>query len=278
MGLAYMVALDIDGTLLRTGEPVPEVTVQAVKRARAAGHHVILASGRSLVGVLPVAHQLGITNGLVVASNGAVTARLTPGASAGFVLEHVLRFDVGPVIDLALRLLPGARIGVEETGVGYWVNQLFESDQINGAQRIVDRDTIGQLSSARVIVQADDVHLIVDGLRALRVIVNPVGDGWLDVTPAGRSKATALEKIRADLGVLPEHTIVVGDGMNDAEALVWAAHGVAMAHAPDALKAVADHVTGTIDDHGVVPVLRSLVFGTVDGRRSLCRPLSTSLT
>ncbi|MFD6140180.1 HAD family hydrolase [Promicromonospora sp. NPDC060271] len=90
-----MIALDIDGTLLRTGEPVPEVTVRAVRRVRAAGHHVVLASGRSLVGVLPVARQLGIVRGWVVASNGAVTARLTPEASVGYVLDQVLRFDVG---------------------------------------------------------------------------------------------------------------------------------------------------------------------------------------
>lgn len=254
-----LVALDIDGTLLRTGEPVPDVTVQAVKRVRAAGHHVVLASGRSLVGALPVARQLRITEGWVIASNGAVTMRLTQDVPRGYVLEQVLRFDVGPVVDLALAALPGVRIGVEETGVGYWVNHLFEHDQVNGAQRIVDRDTLGLAPSARVILQGDGVRALVDGLRAHRVTVNAANETWLDITPTGLSKATALEKVRADLGVLPEHTVAVGDGMNDADMLSWAARGVAMAHAPDALKAVATEVTRTIDEHGVVAVLRSLL-------------------
>jgi hydroxymethylpyrimidine pyrophosphatase-like HAD family hydrolase len=254
-----MVALDIDGTLLRTGEPVPEVTVRAVRRVRAAGHHVVLASGRSLVGVLPVARQLGMVRGWVVASNGAVTARLTPEASVGYVLEQVLRFDVGPVVDLALRALPGVRVGVEETGSGYWVNHLFSPEQVNGAQRIVDRDALKLVPSARVILQGDGVLSMVDRLRALRVTVNTVTDTWLDITPTGLSKATALERVRADLGVLPEDTVAVGDGMNDAEALAWAAYAVAMAHAPDALKAVADEVTGTIDEHGAASVLHSLL-------------------
>lgn len=253
-----LIALDIDGTLLRTGEPVPEVTVLAVKQVRAAGHHVVLASGRSLVGVLPVARQLGITHGWVVASNGAVTARLVPKAPLGFVLEHVLRFDAGPVVDLALAALPGVRVGVEETGVGYWVNHLFAPEQVNGAQRVVDRDALGLVPSARVILQGDGVLSLVDRLAALGVTVNAVGDGWLDITPANLSKATALERIRADLGIAPEDTVAVGDGLNDAEALAWAAHGVAMAHAPEALKAVADEVTGSIDDNGAAAFLNAL--------------------
>jgi hydroxymethylpyrimidine pyrophosphatase-like HAD family hydrolase len=53
--------------------------------------------------------------------------------------------------------------------------------------------------------------------------------------------------------------VAVGDGMNDVEALAWAAYAVAMAHAPDALKAVADEVTGTIDEHGAASVLHSLL-------------------
>lgn len=254
-----LVALDIDGTLLHTGEPVPEGNVQAVKQVRAAGHHVVLASGRSLVGILPVARQLGITDGRVVASNGAVIARLTPKAPLGFALECVLRFDVGPVVDLALTALPGVRVGVEETGVGYWVNHLFSPGQVNGTQSVVDHDALGLVPSARVILQGNNVLSLVDRLAALRVTVNAVGDEWLDITPASLSKATALEKIRTDLGVAPENTIAVGDGMNDAEALAWAAHAVAMGHAPDALKTVADEVTGTIDEDGVIDVLRSLL-------------------
>jgi HAD superfamily hydrolase (TIGR01484 family) len=253
-----MVALDIDGTLLRTGEPVPEVTVQAVNRVRAAGYHVVLASGRSLVGVLPVARQLGIADGHAIASNGAVMARLTTEVPCGYVLEQVLRFDVGPVIELALSALPGVRVGVEETGVGYWVNHLFRHGQVNGAQHITDRDALAQVSSARVILEGGGVLSLVDRLKALRVTVNAAHDGWLDITPTGLSKASALEKVRAELGVAPEHTVAVGDGMNDAEALAWAAHGVAMAHAPDALEAVADEVTGSIDEHGLIAVLNAL--------------------
>ena len=41
--------------------------------------------------------------------------------------------------------------------------------------------------------------------------------------------------------------------------LEWAALGVAMGHAPEPVRAVADEVTGTIEDDGVVDVLHRLL-------------------
>ena len=41
--------------------------------------------------------------------------------------------------------------------------------------------------------------------------------------------------------------------------LHWAACGVAMGNAPDEVKAIADEVTGHVDDDGLVDVLRALL-------------------
>jgi hypothetical protein len=41
--------------------------------------------------------------------------------------------------------------------------------------------------------------------------------------------------------------------------LEWAGRGVSMGHAPAAVRELADEVTGSISEQGVVPVLRSLV-------------------
>ncbi len=81
----------------------------------------------------------------------------------------------------------------------------------------------------------------------------------MDVTPPDLSKATALDAVRQTLGIPSTLTVAVGDGINDIAMLIWAARGVAMGHAPAELRAVADEVTGTIADNGVVPVLRSLL-------------------
>ena len=54
-------------------------------------------------------------------------------------------------------------------------------------------------------------------------------------------------------------TVAVGDQRNDLEMLQWAARGVAMGNAPDEVKAVADEVTLSVTDDGLVPILRSLI-------------------
>ena len=82
---------------------------------------------------------------------------------------------------------------------------------------------------------------------------------WLDINPEGVSKGSALELVRRTLKVEPGDTVAVGDQRNDIEMLHWAARGVAMGQAPDEVKDAADEVTGTVEEDGLVPVLRSLL-------------------
>lgn len=92
---ARMIALDIDGTLTEVGRSdVPEPTARAVAAARDAGHHIVLATGRSLVAVLPIIRSLNLTSGWMVASNGAVVARLAPDAPGGYLVETAPELDV----------------------------------------------------------------------------------------------------------------------------------------------------------------------------------------
>ena len=79
------------------------------------------------------------------------------------------------------------------------------------------------------------------------------------INPEGVSKASALEQVRRRLRVEPGDTVAVGDQRNDLEMLQWAARGVAMGNAPDEVKAVADEVTLSVTDDGLVPILRSLI-------------------
>jgi len=65
--------------------------------------------------------------------------------------------------------------------------------------------------------------------------------------------------VRQHLGVQPHATVAIGDGGNDVQMLRWAARGVAMGHAPEAVRAAADEVTGGIEDDGALAVLRSLL-------------------
>ncbi|MCF4120541.1 HAD hydrolase family protein [Antribacter sp. KLBMP9083] len=254
-----LVALDIDGTLLGRDMVIPAVTIEAVMRVRAAGHHVVLASGRSLVGILPVARLLGIDRGWVVASNGAVVARVSQELPGGYALVDVRTFDVEPVVRLVRAAMPGVLIGVEEIGWGYRVTERFADGLVNGEQRVVRDEGLWGMPVSRAILRGDGVLDLLGPLRSLGVTATPAGPDWIDVTPVHLSKATVLERVRVLLGVEAARTVAVGDGVNDLEMIAWSARGVAMGHAPAAVRDAADEVTGTIDEHGVVSVLHSLL-------------------
>jgi soluble P-type ATPase len=258
-----LAALDIDGTLARSGTTQIAPTVKAaIARFRAGGHHVVLASGRSLVGILPIAAELGLTDEWVIASNGAITARLDSRVPRGYELEDVRNFDPGPVVRLARAMLPGVRVGAERVGWGYDVTHLFPTGQLNGAQQIVPADLLGERSTTRLVLRGPGVGRLVDPVRAAGLTAVLAEPDWIDVTAPGLSKATALEKVRANLGVDPARTVAIGDGENDLEMLRWAARGVAMGHASEVVRRAADEVTGSLDQHGAAAALDALDSGT----------------
>lgn len=255
-----LLALDIDGTIAVSGTTeITGAVRDAVRRVRAAGHHIVLASGRSLVGILPIARELGISTGWVVASNGAVTAFLNPDAASGYTLSDVRTFDPGPVLRCSLELLPDADLAVEEIGWGYRVLDRFAEGTVNGRQEVAPLSNLCSTPVTRAIVRGSAAaERLLGPLRSLDVTATPAADDWIDVTPTGLSKATSLEIIRRTLRVDPGRTVAVGDGVNDLEMMEWARRGVAMGHSTATVKAGADEVTGTIDDDGLVPVLHSV--------------------
>jgi len=262
-----LVALDIDGTLIDKDRRVPPGTVEALDLVRAAGHEVVLATGRSLAGLLPIATRLGLTQGWAVCSNGALTVHLDRTALSGYNVVETRTFDPAPVIGRALDVAPGVRVAVEELGWGWRTSSAFEPDELNGQQKTVQMSELKARPATRVALNAPEIRRCMSDLRATGVTVAPQRPDWLDITAAGVNKAVALDVVRTHLGVPADRTVAVGDGINDLDMFAWAERSVAMGQAPAIVRSAADQTTGTIDQAGVLPVLASLV-PAVDGALS----------
>jgi len=254
-----LVALDIDGTLMHPDGHISGKVRRAIDLARAAGHHLVLATGRALTGLLPVAARLGLTDGYAVASNGALVIRLDPDAPDGHRYVSARLFDPDRVIRRARQLAPDVCVAVEEPGWGWRVSGLFDPDDLHGEQKRTPVTDLSAAHAIRVVLAGSGIRRHLDALRTTGMTVTPAGPDWLDVTGVGVSKATALEFLRTKLGVPDEATVAVGDGADDVEALIWAARGVAMGQASATVRAAADEVTGTISENGAATVLASLV-------------------
>src|SRR6476619_3540175 len=71
-----MMALDVDGTLDNHDGHMSAPVREAAQAVGAAGHEVMIATGRSLNATLPIIEQIGIETGYAVCSNSGVTLRV----------------------------------------------------------------------------------------------------------------------------------------------------------------------------------------------------------
>jgi hydroxymethylpyrimidine pyrophosphatase-like HAD family hydrolase len=260
----HLVALDVDGTTIHHDGFLSESVREVVKDVDAAGHHVVIATGRSLVATMPILDRLGLLAGYAVCSNGAVTLRLDPLLDDGFEVIEAVTFDPAPALELLRDAWPGAVIAVEELGVGFKVSAPFPDGELMGDQRVVAWEELVADPATRVTFRApggtSEEFLEMAERIGLHGVNYAIGfSAWLDINPEGVSKGSALELVRRRLHVEPGDTLAVGDQRNDIEMLRWAARGVAMGNAPQEVKEIADEVTDSVDEDGLVPVLRSLL-------------------
>lgn len=263
-----LVALDIDGTLLRwidgTGTSHEEITPavhDAVRRAQEAGAHVVLASGRSPDGMTGVADLLGLATEdspvWVVASNGAVVFRYPP-----MQVVHEETFDARAAVAAVLTEHPQALVAVEERGRGYRVNRHFPMGELSGEMILSEVESMVAEPVSRVIIRDPDAtvedFVALAGRLGLHGTDYVVGwTAWLDLAPVGVSKASGLQVVCRELGVAAGDVLAIGDGRNDIEMLTWAGRGVAMGQAVEEVRTAADAVTATVDDDGAaVEMLR----------------------
>ena len=70
-----------------------------------------------------------------------------------------------------------------------------------------------------------------------------------------RSKGVAVEKLVKHLDIQREKVICIGDSYNDLPMLRFAGMGVAMGNAQQEVKEMADYVTASNDEDGIVNVI-----------------------
>ena len=263
-GPGLLVALDIDGTLVRSDGSISGRVRAAVQALLESQTLVILATGRSIAGALPVLHELGITTGPLVTSNGAVCARVDPALPGGHEATDVVTFDPAPALRLLRGYLPGGLFAVERAGEGLLVSSPFPDGELLEPVTVVDFDVLCEAPASRVTVRdlvlgSDDIRTVV-ARSGLADVTYAIGwTAWLDLTPPGVTKASGLEILRERLEIPPEATLAVGDGHNDLAMLRWARLGVAMGGSGADVMAAADAVTGHVDDDGLAGVLESLL-------------------
>ncbi|PYI40049.1 HAD family hydrolase [Arthrobacter psychrolactophilus] len=260
----YLVALDVDGTLVDHDGVMTDGVREAARAVVDAGHHVIIATGRSLGALLPIVEMIGLRSGYGVCSNGGVTIRLDPELADGYEVIERVTFDPAPALNALRDKVPGARFALEDANGKFLSTSRFQDDSFGIEAEGVDFHHLLQTEAVRVVVNSAEASTeqFADAISAagLSGVTYAIGwSAWLDIAAAGVTKASALEVLRASLDVDNALTVAVGDGTNDIEMLRWAGRGVAMGQALDEVKDAANEVTASVFDDGAAATLRSLL-------------------
>jgi Cof subfamily protein (haloacid dehalogenase superfamily) len=260
----WLIGLDIDGTLVHDdGYLSPEV-VKEVQRVKDLGHEVIVATGRAAANAVPVVRDLGIEQGFVVSSNGAVTVELDLDHPRGFKMTDVVTFDPAEVLTQLIEHLPEAHFAVEDLDGSYRFHRPFPTYALGDQNFETPLEELMHHPVSRVVVLSPehdvDEFLGLISKIGLASVSYAIGyTAWLDISPQGVSKASALEVQRQRLGISNEQVLVMGDGRNDIEMFQWAKTNgglaFAMGQAPEEVQLAATDVTSSVADDGVARVL-----------------------
>jgi Cof subfamily protein (haloacid dehalogenase superfamily) len=262
-----LIASDVDGTLLDPLERLSARTRAVVRRVLADGVPFVLVSGRPPRYIPSVAKPAGLT-GYAVCANGAVLYDIGRDRVADVhgSLDPVLLHDIASALD---RAIPGCGLAAERVGeraVDPGFRHLVAEPRYHNpwgdiGDFVVPRaEVIGEPvvkllvshGSMRSEQMAEAARAVLD--TAVDVTFS-TGDGLIELSAHGITKATGLATVAERLDVPAERIIAFGDMPNDLEMVRWAGHGVAMANAHRAVLDAADEITAPNSEDGVAQVL-----------------------
>jgi Cof subfamily protein (haloacid dehalogenase superfamily) len=256
----WLVALDIDGTVLREDGSLGDETQRQITRVAALGHEVMLSTGRSTSMTLPILDRLGLTSAYVVCANGAIVLGRDADAPLGYSSAWVETFDPTEVLTTVRNHLDDASFAVEDADGVFRFTGTFPDGALAASRQKVAFEELLNHQATRVVVispdhAVDDFLSVVEKMGLHKVTYNVGWTAWLDIAPEGVNKSTGLERVRDSLGISREHVLVMGDGRNDIDMLEWAVAGggagIVMGQAPDEVRVAGNEVTAPDVEDGV---------------------------
>ncbi|MBC8133832.1 MAG: HAD family phosphatase [Deltaproteobacteria bacterium] len=252
----FLLAIDMDGTLLRNDKSIAPVDAAAIRGAAAHGIAVTLATGRLTTGTLPTARELGLSVPLVCADGGLlidpntgtpIYRRAVPTHRAVTAVQALSAHGLIPFVFLA------DAIHCEPSGERYrsmldtWSRDLVIHPSLAAAEEWQQPDnvalTVGlgpQHNVERASQHLRDVHA--DALDTVHFCLGGYDSWAVRSLPFGCDKGEMLARLAARIDVPPMRVAVIGDWLNDLGMFKYAGRSFAMGQAPDVVRLAATDV------------------------------------
>jgi len=261
LGVVYkLLALDLDGTLLRADHTVEPRDVAAIAELQRAGVRVTILTGRLHSGALGAARAcaidgvIGCVEGshLVEVDTGATKAHhpIAPGEAAE------LRAAFGAA-GLASFVFDKDRIHHEHAGAPYagYVSTWSPDVRIVEEARAWDTEPLAVVAiGEREAVEAAHAAVRSDRIFSVTFAISMCpGKHAVLVRTAGPTKGTALAELCRGAGCTVGEAVVVGDWVNDVPMFQVAGRSFAMPSAPEHVRV---HATDALETGGIAEAIR----------------------
>ena len=271
-----LLALDIDGTLLRSDRTLSERTRRAIDQARRSGVRLVLVTGRRQPSARRVAEDLGgdvplvLHNGALVVDEcrvlrcrplprGPARRAILVGRAAGAeaVLHCGSKGEGWLLVDAEAR--PGGLVGY------YLERSRSEVRVVPDLLAAVDAEEPIQVmfGGVRGEMEALLPALVAElgaAARVERTVYPSTGVVLLDVLDASVGKAEALRFLQERWGIAPSETLAIGDNWNDREMVERSGLGFVMGNADPELLALGLASLPTNDEDGVAHAIEEHVL------------------
>lgn len=259
-----ILVLDLDGTLTNNQKEISTTTERVLMAAQQQGIKIVLASGRPVYGIAPLADQLRLSehDGYVLAYNGGQIFRWS---DRQVIYENMLDLEILPYFyqcakqgGFEILSYDGDDVICENPDNRYVEYECFLNKMrcrkvphfLEAIHHVVPKCLIVGEPEKLVLLEAEMSEKLRDRYGVYRSEAF-----FLELVPKGIDKAQCLSVLLQHLGLSREEMIACGDGYNDLSMIKYAGLGVAMSNAKEEVKAAADYITTSNEEDGVARVV-----------------------
>lgn len=262
-----IIAFDIDGTLLTSQEIVSKPTKDILKKLSDEGHHLVICSGRSNEAIKDLIKQIDMDSAFeyIVAFNGAMVENIKTGEvlfEQRLSIEDARNlFDLSNEFELELIVYYNKSILSKTSTVHNYTSvkkRGFKCDYISSANEIIIPPHkliyVGEKESL------DRLEPKIKEQISHKFSIARSGLHFLDFNSIGIDKGNGILKVSDALKINIQDVVAFGDSSNDYEMIKKVGVGVAMGNStPDILK-IADVVTLSNDEDGIVEFVNKYIL------------------
>lgn len=263
-----LIAIDMDGTLLREDKTISKETLRAIQKAKTKGVSVVLSTGRPLDGIKKYLKELDLMRDedYAIAYNGALVQNTK---SNEIIAKTLMKLeDVTYLYDISKKLNVNIHLLSKNSCITPKWNPYsqLEKDMNEIPLEIADFDNLPTDTTIVKIMMVDDPEVLSEAISKLpkevydRYSVLRSSPYFLEFLDKKVNKGYGVALLAKKLGIESDEVICIGDAGNDIHMIQFAGLGVAMGNAFPEVKEVADYITLSNEENGVAHVIDKFIL------------------